>query len=156
MRPRPDAIGRIEVSTGVAGWPQAASLLCAVWPPEIVATLPWRNVVWADADYRVLICDLDDRIVGHVGPFINNAQWNACALKIGGIGGVAGREGSRRKEIASLAMQCAADQLRDVHMKDLGLLFCELPHASCIEISAGKPSKATYLSFSPLAGSISG
>lgn len=60
MRPRPDAIGRIEVSTGVAGWPQAASLLGAVWPPEIVATLPWRNVVWADADYRVLICDLDD------------------------------------------------------------------------------------------------
>lgn len=26
-------------------------------------------------------------------------------------------------------MQCAADQLRDVHMRDLGLLFCELPHA---------------------------
>ena len=85
--------------------------------------------MWADADYRVLICDLDDRIVGHLGPFVHNAQWNACALKIGGSGGVAGREDSRRKEIASLAMQRAADELRDVHMRDLGLLFCELRHA---------------------------
>jgi hypothetical protein len=55
----------------------------------------------ADADYRALVCDLDGRIVGHVSPFIHNAQWNACAIKIGGIGAVAGREDSRRKEIAS-------------------------------------------------------
>ena len=112
MQPRSDAIGRIEVSTGDSGWPQAAPLLRAVWPSEVVATLPWRDVVWAHADHRVLVYDSDGTIVGHVGLFIRIAQWNARNVKIGGIGGVATREDRRRKGIASFAMQRAMDELR--------------------------------------------
>jgi len=130
MQLRSDAIGRIEVKTGDGGWPQAAPLLGAVWPSEVVATLPWRDVVWAHADHRVLVFDLDRGIVGHVGLFIRNAQWDARNIKIGGIGGVATREDSRRKGIASLAVQRAVDELREVHMADFGLLFCEPRHAS--------------------------
>lgn len=129
MQLRSDAIGRIEVNTGDGGWPQAAPLLGAVWPSEVVATLPWRDVVWAHADHRVLVFDLDRSIVGHVGLFIRNAQWDARNVKIGGIGGVATREDSRRRGIASLAMQRAVDELREVHMADFGLLFCEPRHA---------------------------
>jgi hypothetical protein len=119
----------LKSATGAAGWPQAAPLLGAGWPPVTVAKLPSRNVVWEEADYRVLIFGFDDRIVGHVGLFIRNAEWNACAVKIGGIGGVATRGNSRCKAIASLAMQRAADELRDVHMTDLGLLFCDQRYA---------------------------
>jgi aminoglycoside 2'-N-acetyltransferase I len=129
MQLRSDAIARIEVSTGDGGWPQAAPLLGAVWPSEVVATLPWRDVVWAHADHRVLVFDSDSSIVGHVGLFIRIAQWNARNVKIGGIGGVATREDSRRKGIASLAMQHAVDELREVYTADFGLLFCEPCHA---------------------------
>lgn len=129
MQPRSDAIGRIEVSTGDSGWPQAAPLLRAVWPSEVVATLPWRDVVWAHADHRILVYDSDGTIVGHVGLFIRIAQWNARNVKIGGIGGVATREDRRRKGIASFAMQRAMDELRQVHVVDFGLLFCEPRHA---------------------------
>jgi aminoglycoside 2'-N-acetyltransferase I len=129
MQLRSDAIARIEVRTGDGGWPQAAPLLGAVWPSEVVATLPWRDVVWAHADHRVLVFDSDSSIVGHVGLFIRIAQWNARNVKIGGIGGVATREDSRRKGIASLAMQHAVDELREVYTADFGLLFCEPRHA---------------------------
>jgi aminoglycoside 2'-N-acetyltransferase I len=122
-------IGRIEVVTGDSGWPQAEPLLASVWPPEVVATLPWREVVWAHANYRVLMFDDSDHIVGHVGLFLRAAQWDGHPAKIGGIGGVATREDSRRQGIASLAMRRAVDELRDVHSADFGLLFCEARHA---------------------------
>ncbi len=47
-------IDRIEIKAGDVGWQEAAPLLKAVWPPEIVATRPWRDVVWARPDQRVL------------------------------------------------------------------------------------------------------
>ena len=58
-------IGRIEIEDGRAGWPRAAPLLEAVWPPEVVAALPWKDVVWAPADRRVLVFDCAGEIIGH-------------------------------------------------------------------------------------------
>jgi aminoglycoside 2'-N-acetyltransferase I len=121
--------GRIEITSGDTGWRIAEPLLSAVWPPEVVARLPWRDVVWAHADHRVLVLDGNDRIVCHVGLFLRMAKWNGRPARIGGVGGVATREESRRQGLASLAMRRAADEFSKVHSVDFALLFCEPHHA---------------------------
>src|SRR6267143_47949 len=94
---------RIEIVNGDEGWRLASRLLEAVWPPEVVATLPWKDVVWARADSRV--------------------------LKIGGVGGVATRLDCRGRGIASEVMREAVREMRDKYGVDFGLLFCEPRHA---------------------------
>ena len=47
----------IEVLNGDASWPQAKPLYDAVWPPHVVATLPWADIIFAHADLRVLVLD---------------------------------------------------------------------------------------------------
>jgi len=126
-------IGRIEIATGDAGWQHAKPLLMAVWPPAVVATLPWKDVVWAHADWRVLAFDRADDIIGHVGLFLRDAIWDARKVKLGGIGGVATREDCRRQGVASAAMRRAAQEMRDTHDRDFALLFCEQRHAPVYE-----------------------
>ena len=70
------------------------------WPPEVVATLPWRDVVWAHAHQRVLVFNDADEIIGHVGVFSRDATWDGRAVKVGGIGGVATREDSRQRGVS--------------------------------------------------------
>jgi aminoglycoside 2'-N-acetyltransferase I len=48
-------IEHIEIKAGNVGWSQAAPFLKAIWPPEVVAKLPWRDVVWANPDQRLLV-----------------------------------------------------------------------------------------------------
>ncbi len=115
---------RIDVEPGDAGWNRAAPLLQEVWSPEVVATLPWRHVVWALADKRVLVADEHGDVVCHVGLFLREATWNDRPVRIGGIGGVATRADSRRRGLASSAMQRAAQEFRDVDRVDFGLLTC--------------------------------
>ena len=91
---------RIDVEPGAAGWKRAAPLLEEVWSPEVVATLPWRDVVWANADKRVLIADERGDVVCHVGLFLRDATWDDRPVRIGGIGGVATRADSRRRGLA--------------------------------------------------------
>lgn len=126
-------IGRIEVVTGDVGWRQAEPLLASVWPPEIVATLPWRDVVWAHADWRILVFDAPGELVGHAGIFLRRATWDGRAVNLGGIGGVATREDCRRQGVASAAMRRAAEEMQAVHGVDFALLFCEQPHAPVYE-----------------------
>jgi GNAT superfamily N-acetyltransferase len=118
-------IGRIEIATGDTGWQPAEPLLMAVWPPEVVAALPWKDVVWAHADWRVLVFDQADDIVGHVGIFLRDAMWDARKVKLGGVGSVATREDCRKQGVASAAMRRAAQEMRDTHDRDFALLFCE-------------------------------
>ena len=58
---------RIEIVNGDEGWRLASRLLEAVWPPEVVATLPWKDVVWARADSRVLNIKGHNDVIGHAG-----------------------------------------------------------------------------------------
>lgn len=118
-------IGRIEIVAGDASWQQAEPLLESAWPPEIVATLPWKDVFWADADWRVLVFDRADALIGHVGIFLRNATWDARPVKVGGIGSVATREDCRRQGVARAAMRHAAHEMQHAHGVDFALLFCE-------------------------------
>src|ERR1700737_3268727 len=64
----------IEIMSGDASWPVAAPLYNVVWPPEVVATLPWANVVFAHADLRVLVEDETQGLVCHVGIYRREAM----------------------------------------------------------------------------------
>jgi predicted acetyltransferase len=120
---------RIEIVNGDEGWRLASRLVEAVWPPEVVATLPWKDVVWARADSRVLNMNGDNDVIGHAGIYFRNAVFDARPVKIGGVGGVATRLDCRGQGIASEVMREAVREMRDTHGVDFGLLFCEPRHA---------------------------
>jgi aminoglycoside 2'-N-acetyltransferase I len=122
-------IDRIEICPGDVGWTQAAPLLKSVWPPEVVATLPWRDVAWASPDQRVLVFDRGGEIVGHVAIVVRSAGWNGRVVKVGGLGSVATREDSRLRGVARMAIANALREIAEAHKADFGLLFCEPRHA---------------------------
>jgi aminoglycoside 2'-N-acetyltransferase I len=122
-------IDRIEVVDGAAGWALAEQLFDAVWPPAVVETLPWKDVVWANPDKRVLIFDGEGALIGHVGLYRRDATWNDRAVTMGGIGSVATRAESRRRGVASVGMRRAALEMEQAFGIDFALLFCEPRHA---------------------------
>ena len=117
----------IDVLNGDASWPQARPLLDAVYPPDVVEKLPWRDVKWADADLRVLIEAPEGGLACHVGIYFRTVTGNGRKTPIGGIGGVATREDCRRRGYASLAINAAVQTIRDHEAVHFALLFCE-PH----------------------------
>jgi aminoglycoside 2'-N-acetyltransferase I len=122
-------IDHFEIKAGDAARQQAASLLRAAWPPEAAGKLPWRDVVWAKPDQRLLAFNRDNEIICHVGIVLRDATWDGRGVKIGGIGGVTTREDSRRRGATSAAMRKAIQELRETYKADLGLLFCEPQNA---------------------------
>jgi aminoglycoside 2'-N-acetyltransferase I len=134
-------IGHIEIKAGRAGWHQAAPLLRAVWPADVIATLPWRDVVWAEPDWRVLVFNLADEIVGHAAMVIRDGIWDGRAVKIGGVGGVATREDSRQQGVARAAISKALQDMQNVHRADFALLFCEPRHGPIYEKLGWHPFK---------------
>jgi predicted acetyltransferase len=109
------------------------TIATAVWSPEVVAALPSKDVVLAHADWGVLIFNSDEELIGHIGIFSRDAMWGTCAVKVGGIGGVATREDCRRQGVASARMRCASREMRDAHSVYFALLFCEQRHAPVYE-----------------------
>ena len=117
----------IEILNGDASWPQVKPLFEAVWPPDVLARLPWADVTFAHADLRVLVQSAEHGLVCHVGIFRREVTWNGRKLRAGGIGGVATREDFRRQGYASIALNAAIQTLRDEGATDFAMLFCE-PH----------------------------
>jgi GNAT superfamily N-acetyltransferase len=115
----------IEVLNGNESWSMAEKLFGEVWPPDVVAKLPWAGIVFADADLRVLVQIEDAGLVCHVGIFRREATWNGRKVRLGGIGGVATREDARRRGYASIALNAAIQTLKDEGATDFALLFCE-------------------------------
>jgi len=118
---------RIELHDGDAAWPIVEPLDKAVYTPEVMAHVPWRDVVWAHADKRVLLWDDRDALVCHVGVFLREGLAGSLRKKIGGIGGVMTHGDARKRGYASAAMREAQRFMRDDAGCDFGLLFCE-PH----------------------------
>jgi predicted acetyltransferase len=117
----------IDVLNGAASWPAAEPLLRAVWPPEVVKTLPWGHIQWANPDLRVLVETPSDGLVCHVGIYFRTVIWNGRKFQAGGIGGVSTREDARRHGYASIALNAAVQTMRDHEAIEFALLFCE-PH----------------------------
>jgi aminoglycoside 2'-N-acetyltransferase I len=117
----------IDVLNGDASWPTAEPLLTAVWPPDVIEKLPWRDVKWAHADLRVLIEAPEGGLACHVGIHFRHVSWNGRKFQIGGIGGVATRKDCRGRGYASIALNAAVQTMRHHEAVQFGLLFCE-PH----------------------------
>jgi len=117
----------IDVLNGNESWPLVEPLYNAVWPSEVLATLPWADIVFAHAD--LLVQAEPEGVVCHVGIYRREVTWNGRKFKAGGIGGVLTAEDSRRKGYASVALNAAVQTLKDEGATDFGLLFCEPHHA---------------------------
>ena len=114
---------RIEVIDGNAGWALAEPLDRECYPPETMATVIWRDVVWSHADMRVVVHG-EGGLVCHVGLYFREATLDGTSVRISGIGGVMTSPRVRRAGLASSAMQRASDVMRE-QGTDFGLLFCE-------------------------------
>lgn len=119
----------IEILNGDAAWPEVEPLHRAIWPPEVVAALPWAGIAFAHADLRVLVRDETDDVVCHVGIFRREATWNGRKVTAGGIGGVMTRDDRRRRGLATVALDAAIRTLKDEGSADFAMLFCEPRHA---------------------------
>jgi aminoglycoside 2'-N-acetyltransferase I len=117
----------IDVLNGDTSWKMAEPLFNAVWPPDVVANLPWAGIVFSHADLRVLVQSEAQDVVCHVGVYRREVTWNGRRMRAGGIGGVLTREDSRRRGYATIALDAAIQTLRDEGSTDFALLFCE-PH----------------------------
>jgi GNAT superfamily N-acetyltransferase len=117
----------IEILNGDRSWSRAEALFEQVWPQAGMEKLSWGHVKWAHADLRVLIETDDDALACHVGIYFRTVTWNGQKVHIGGIGGVATRADCRRRGYASIALEAAAQTMRDHDAAQFALLFCE-PH----------------------------
>jgi len=115
----------VEIHSGESGWPLAEVLDRECYPPEVMATVIWRDVTWAHANTRILVRDAD-RTVCHVGLYLRNGKDGEAPRYIGGIGGVMTAPDARGRGHAGTAMRLAADLMKH-EGRDFGLLFCE-PH----------------------------
>jgi aminoglycoside 2'-N-acetyltransferase I len=129
----------IDVLNGDASWPLAKPLFDAVWPPDVVARLPWAGIVFAHAELRVLIQIEPEDVVCHVGVCRREITWNGRKMRAGGIGGVLTREDQRRRGYASIALNAALQTMKDEGATDLALLFCEPDDAPFYTSRGWKP-----------------
>jgi aminoglycoside 2'-N-acetyltransferase I len=114
---------RVELSGGDQSWAIAEPLVALIYPPEIMATIVWRDVTWAHADERVLVYD-EERLVSLAGLYLRQGLHDGSAVRIGGIGGVMTHPAYRARGFASAALRRADDSFR-AHGVDFTLLFCE-------------------------------
>jgi aminoglycoside 2'-N-acetyltransferase I len=114
---------RVKLRGGDESWAIAEPLMELVYPPDIMATIVWRDVTWAHADERVLVYD-EERLVSHAGLYLRQGLHGGSAVRIGGIGGVMTHPAYRARGFASAALRRADDSFR-AHGVDFTLLFCE-------------------------------
>jgi aminoglycoside 2'-N-acetyltransferase I len=113
----------IEIHDGDAGWPLAESLDREIYPPEIMATVIWRDISWAHANIR-FFARIGGDAVSHAGLYLRRGTNNGENALIGGIGGVMTLPRARRQGCAEGTMRAAAETMRGEGC-DFGLLFCE-------------------------------
>lgn len=100
-----------------------AAMQAAVYPPEVVATLPGRHVQWASPERHILVRDDAGRLVSHVGLLLRDGTHDARPVRIGGIGGVATAPEARGKGHAGAAIAAAGAFFADEGV-DFALLVC--------------------------------
>jgi aminoglycoside 2'-N-acetyltransferase I len=101
-------------------------LRAAVYPPEVLATLPGTQFTWASPQWSILVWDQDE-LVSRVGLLTREVLSNGEKKLIGGIGGVMTHPKRQGKGYASVAMREAANILDSQFGVAFALLFCR-PH----------------------------
>ncbi|HZB93510.1 MAG TPA: GNAT family N-acetyltransferase [Stellaceae bacterium] len=114
---------RLHVQPGRDAWKEVEPLAALVYPPEVLATIVWRDVTWAHADQWVLVYD-QERLVSTAGMHLRKGLQDGASVRIGGIGEVMTHPEHRRRGYATAALRHAEKLFRDCGT-DFNLLFCE-------------------------------
>src|SRR5512142_528161 len=101
-------------------------LRAAVYPPEVLATLPGTQFVWAPPQWSILVWDQDE-LVSRVGLLTREVLSNGTTKLIGGVGGVMTHPERQGKGYASYAMREATKIFDSELNVAFALLFCR-PH----------------------------
>ena len=101
-------------------------LRAAVYPPEVLATLPGLKFSWASPQWSVFLWD-GNELVSRVGLLVREVVSNGEAKVIGGVGGVMTHPGKQGKGYASHALREAARLFAEELQVAFALLFCR-PH----------------------------
>jgi len=102
------------------------ALRAAVYPPEVLETLPSRFFTWAKPQWSVLLWE-GEELVSRVGLLVRDGSHEDIPKRIGGIGGVATHPAKQGQGLASKAMRKAAKLFHEELKVDYALLFCR-PH----------------------------
>ena len=101
-------------------------LRAAVYPPEVLATLPGRFFTWASPQWSVLLWE-GEELLSRVGLLVRDAFHDGSPKRIGGIGGVVTHPAKQGQGLASQALR-EASRLFDAQLNvSYALLFCR-PH----------------------------
>lgn len=98
-------------------------LWSAVYPPEVLATLPSRALTWAPPQWSVLVWDADE-LVARVGLLVREIDQDGVIKRIGGIGGVMTHPDRRGRGLAGIALREAATRFNTEFQVAYALLFC--------------------------------
>ena len=101
-------------------------LRAAVYPPEVIATLPGRFFSWASPQWSILLWDQDE-LVTRIGLIRREILSDGVAKSIGGIGGVMTHPARQGQGLASQAMREASKYFDTDLNVSYALLFCR-PH----------------------------
>ncbi len=102
------------------------TLRAAVYPPEVIATLPGRFFSWAAPQWSVLLWD-EGELVSRVGLIAREIAHDGPIKRIGGIGGVMTHPEKQGRGYAGQAMREAAARFDKELNVSFALLFCR-PH----------------------------
>ena len=100
------------------------ALTAAVYPREVVAASPGRQLHWAAPDYSVLVSTSDGELVSHVGIVVREGALDGAPVKLGGIGSVKTHPRVEGRGYASAGLRRAAMSLHDDHQVAFSLLVC--------------------------------
>ncbi len=98
-------------------------LRAAVYPPEVLATLPGVKFSWASPQWSVLLWD-EDELVSRVGLITREIISNGEKKTIGGVGGVMTHPHKQGKGYASQALGKTAEIFNSELSVAFALLFC--------------------------------
>jgi GNAT superfamily N-acetyltransferase len=114
----------IDVLNGNEAWPIAEPLFNAVWPPEVVAKLPWAGIVFEYPELRVLVQTYwgSRHACRHLPPR-PQMEWTQNARRR--YRRFITREDKRGKGYATIALSAAIQTLKDEGSTDFAMLFCE-------------------------------
>lgn len=115
---------QIEEHGGEESRSLIAGLSKAVYPPEVLASIAWRNVKSAGATRRVLVKD-GEEVVASAGVTWRSALLDGAHVLIGGLGGVMTWPARQGTGLGRLAVLRATELLTRDQTPSFGLLFCE-------------------------------
>ena len=101
-------------------------LRSAVYPPEVLASLPGIRFSWASPQWSVLIWE-GKEVIAKAGLLVRDVISNGVSKRIGGIGGVMTHPAEQGRGLSSQAMREASSRFNDELDVSFALLFCR-PH----------------------------